>query len=764
MLTRLNRPGVIVAGLVLAFLCPISSAKFWSTPAHTWGGGGLDGGNAVAVDSVGNVYVAGATTSFGAGGMDALLVKYTPTGALLWAKTWGGARDDYAIAVAVGPDGYIYVTGWTLSFGAGSFDIFLLKLAFNGTLVWGTTWGGGGWDQGNDIGFDASGNIYVVGETESYGPCCRSAVLLKFSPNGSVLWSTSYNEAFLDALGSSRGISLTVDSKGNVIIAGYTEWAYGPDLQNDTILLLKYDASGNLTWQEDWSTQGRGQDATIGFRAPTTDADGNIYLAGLHADECQTPSADCDFDALVLKLDSGGNFQWARTWGTAGTYDAAFSVALDSSRHLLVSGVRDLYDYRGETFFVLSYDTSGNILSQAGWSGPATHDVEGAMALDKADNAYVVAAALNNTGAWAATTATRGTLNDSLAHFPYSTEAPTGAMSPLTNQTVDQTKNGVVDSGGGGSDLFIAQLNITQIAGVALAFPVKNNSRCKNGTCAADTAPITAVFDHDMRRAYESPRDPKQYCSLVYSLPGYGQVTAFTTESASANPSSQGFGVCKDLYGYQNPGISQFLTGYYYPPGNVLWYDSHPAFDYAFKYGTPIYPATGGCVSYKVNVPGLASPENGHVLTIIPRQDPPVGGFCQEPLTNAAGYAPGYAIVYMHLSSYFDDATKTVMKCVYGGPNPGPSPSDCAPGSPSVQPCPECAQEGQWVSADINALIGYTGNFLRNWGGVRPHLHFEVDLTAKGTTRPVDPYGWDGTATADPYTPTTGFFNPRLWK
>ena len=95
-----------------------------------------------AFDSNGNVYVGGSTASFGAGGSDVLVVKYASSGTFVWAKTWGGGGDEGVNRIAVGPDGYIYVTGGTDSFGAGWYDVFLLKLDTYGNLIWGTTWGG----------------------------------------------------------------------------------------------------------------------------------------------------------------------------------------------------------------------------------------------------------------------------------------------------------------------------------------------------------------------------------------------------------------------------------------------------------------------------------------------------------------------------------------------------------------------------------------------------------------------------------------------
>ena len=105
-------------------------------------------------------------------------------------QNFGRAANDYAEHIAIGPDGYVYVTGDTSSFGSGLVDIFLLTLDQKGDLQWARTWGGSSDEGGYDIGFDSAGNVYVSGESYSNGNC---AVVLKFSSaDGSLLWETSW--------------------------------------------------------------------------------------------------------------------------------------------------------------------------------------------------------------------------------------------------------------------------------------------------------------------------------------------------------------------------------------------------------------------------------------------------------------------------------------------------------------------------------------------------------------------------------------------
>jgi hypothetical protein len=437
--------------LVALSLTQLAAGGTWSPAAHTWGGSSSDNAVAVTLDSSGNVYVAGSTGSFGAGGQDVLITKYSPTGQFLWAKTWGGSSDDFATAVKIGPDGFLYVTGLTSSFGAGWFDLFLLQLDSNGNLIWGTTWGGASYDGGHDIGFDANGNIYVVGESYSTGPCC-TAVLLKFSTTGALLQSSYYKgPATYDS-----GYSLAVDSSFNVIVTGIS-WDYSISPLHNSILLLKYDPNGNLLWQQNWSTAFPGQDESWAFHDVTTDTANNIYIGGRHSSNCDNSNfGQCDFDSLLIKLDQSGNFQWADTWGTAGTYDTAGSVLLTAGQTPMVAGMLD--QYGTPLLFLLGYDASGNLLSETGWQGGNVQQGSAAgMASDASGALYLASSALNNQGSWGATSANSGTLGNSLISNSYSAGIPALSTTSLTTPTVVQS-SGVLNTGGGGGDAFIAQL------------------------------------------------------------------------------------------------------------------------------------------------------------------------------------------------------------------------------------------------------------------------------------------------------------------
>ena len=213
-----------------------------------WGDTGVDEGMAVAVDSSSNIYITGYTDSFGAGLLDALLLKYDSSGNLKWQKTWGGGSDDDCMAIAMDASGNIYITGETESFGAGLWDVLLLKYDSSGTLQWQKTWGGGSDDDCMAIAMDASGNIYITGETESFGAGWFDVLLLKYDSSGNIQWQKTYGGA-----GSDGGYAVAVDSSSNIYITGTTD-SFGAG--DHDVLLLKYDSSGTLQWQKRWGDTG----------------------------------------------------------------------------------------------------------------------------------------------------------------------------------------------------------------------------------------------------------------------------------------------------------------------------------------------------------------------------------------------------------------------------------------------------------------------------------------------------------------------------
>ena len=157
-----------------------SGVEQWNSK---WGGTEPDEGFGVAVDSSNNVYIGGRTRSFGAGNNDMLLVKYDSSGVQQWNRTWGGTDYDLSWGVAVDSSNNAYLAGHTINFRVGSYDIVVVKYDNSGVQQWNRTWGGTDSETCWGVAAYSSDNVYLVGETMSFGAGERDMVLVKYGPD-----------------------------------------------------------------------------------------------------------------------------------------------------------------------------------------------------------------------------------------------------------------------------------------------------------------------------------------------------------------------------------------------------------------------------------------------------------------------------------------------------------------------------------------------------------------------------------------------------
>jgi len=336
---------------------------------RTWGGADDDGGGGVAVDSSGNVYLSGSTWSFGAGLTDMVLVKYDGNGVQQWNRTWGGVSYDLGYGVAVDSSGNVYLSGGTMSFGAGGYDIVLVKYDGNGGQQWNRTWGAGGGELGYGVAVDSSGNVYLSGYTGSIGAGLTDMVLVKYDGNGGQQWNRVWGGADWDF-----GSGVAVDSSGNVYLSGST-WSFGAGGQD--MVLVKYDGNGGQQWNRTWGGADR-----EGENGVAVDSSGNVYLSGV------TRSFGAGLDDMVLvKYDRNGVQQWNRVWGGADD-DMGSGVAVDSLGNVYLVGRTQRFGAGAFDMVLVKYDGNGVQQWNRVWGGADDDDGYG-VAVDSSDNVYL---------------------------------------------------------------------------------------------------------------------------------------------------------------------------------------------------------------------------------------------------------------------------------------------------------------------------------------------------------------------------------------
>lgn len=175
------------------------------------------------------------------------LLKFDGSGNLLWARLGGGSADDRGDAVQQTADGGYIVAGSTASFGAGGSDALLLKYDPSGTLQWTRTAGDAGDDYGDSVQQTSDGGYIVSGHTNSYGASGFVPFLIKFDGDGVLQWAKAGGVSATSPTG--QKISVQETSDGGYVMAGSTA---GFGAGGSDILLIKTDANGDIANCADW--------------------------------------------------------------------------------------------------------------------------------------------------------------------------------------------------------------------------------------------------------------------------------------------------------------------------------------------------------------------------------------------------------------------------------------------------------------------------------------------------------------------------------
>lgn len=225
-----------------------SGTQIWN---RTWGGDFYDEGNDIFIDSADNIYVVG-STQYVSDDYDFLLIKYNTAGDQIWNQTWGGSGRDIAFAVALDPYNNIYLAGLTSSFGAGASDFCLVKFNSSGDYQWSRTWGGSGNEQARDMVLDSAGNIYLAGDSQRN--FINKIKIVKYNNSGGFLWNQTIEVGIENIV-----LDIVIDSFNNIFLTGMIEeYRQLPD-----VLLLKLNSSGETLWYSTWGGSGRDIGAAI---------------------------------------------------------------------------------------------------------------------------------------------------------------------------------------------------------------------------------------------------------------------------------------------------------------------------------------------------------------------------------------------------------------------------------------------------------------------------------------------------------------------
>ena len=395
------------------------------------------------------------------GGQDSFIMKYDSSGTPLWARRLCGTLLDQAQSVTVDSSGNVIVAGYyqsnplnifaangttvyfTLTNGGAS-DAFVVKYNSSGTPLWARRIGGTVSDLANSVSTDSSGNIVVTGYYDSTAVNIFAAngttvsftltnsgnqdsFVVKYDSNGTPLWVRRLGAGSTDI-----ARSITTDSSGNVIVAGYYQSnpfnifaANGTTVSftlaspgGNLCFVVKYDSSGTPLWARRLGGTSIENDFA---NSVSTDSSGNVIVGGQYTGAINIFAANGSTisftltnsgsnDAFIVKYDSSGTPLWARR--LAGTdFDALMTVSTDSSGNIIVVGYYSLQlnifaangttvsftltNSGGQDCFVVKYDSNGTPL----WArrlGAGSNDVARSITTDSSGNVIVVGSYFTN--------------------------------------------------------------------------------------------------------------------------------------------------------------------------------------------------------------------------------------------------------------------------------------------------------------------------------------------------------------------------------
>ena len=308
---------------------PISMTNLYGTVVHQTTDGGY-----VIVGSVGGSWL-----------WDLQVTKVDANGDLVWQKSFGNSGGpDHGSDILQTSDGGYIVLGDTSSYGNGIVDLWLIKLAADGTEQWNKTIGSDCYDEPRSFTKTVDGGYVIVGMTDAIDGM-GDVWVVKTDENGEVIWEKTFGSSDLPE----EGVCVKAISDGYIILGSFYDMYW-----NENLWVLRLDSQGTLTWDQQISADGIVHGASI-----TPTMDGGFFITGSLYDMETWVS-----DVYLLKLDYQGATQWVKIIDISeGLSDEGnWGIQARDGGYIAVGSTGDLNNFTGETFILKLEGENGVVL------------------------------------------------------------------------------------------------------------------------------------------------------------------------------------------------------------------------------------------------------------------------------------------------------------------------------------------------------------------------------------------------------------------
>jgi gliding motility-associated-like protein len=269
-----------------------------------WNDGATDG----FFNAINGIFLAGRTNSIGAGGVDGLVIRTQTTAPynITWQRAIGGTGDEEFFSMKEVPSGGIICAGFTNGLGATGEDIFICRIALNGTLTWARRIGGAGNERARAIWPTPDGGFIVAGYTTSAGAGGEDAFLLKLASNGTTEWAKVYGGSNNDRF---HALAIRPSS------FGYTAVGYSESFTNGgrDFYFVATDINGNTNChQNTWNPTNTSVTPTVTTTGITVNTTGHNSINYTFITNNPTVGITCRCIEELPRIDISGPTQVCR--------------------------------------------------------------------------------------------------------------------------------------------------------------------------------------------------------------------------------------------------------------------------------------------------------------------------------------------------------------------------------------------------------------------------------------------------------------------